>query len=467
MRKIYSLIFASILLNIGIVKSQYNVLLNFNGANGGDPLGSLIVSGNTLFGMTEFGGTSTNGNIFSIKTNGSGYKNLFSFNGASNGYAPWSNLLISGGKLYGMTSGGGANNKGCVFSIDTNGTNYKILYDFTSTGGNDPEGSLVISGNVLYGMTNSGGPTDDGTIFSIHTDGTGFKNLLDFNGTNGSRPGGSLILSGNILYGMTSKGGTDDYGVVFSIQTDGLGYKDLFDFDGTNGAYPYGSLILSGNVLFGMTSGDLFNLGYGNIFSIHTNGTSYADLYDFSSVDGQTPMGDLIFINTKLYGMTMGGGSNGNGVIFSIDTDGTGFLNIHTYTTATGTQPNGSLTYAAGKLYGMTYQGGAQSVGVIFSLAGVTAVNELSILSDVGINVFPNPANSMIQYVVSGSNNINGQMRVYDMLGRTFVDKPVQITKGTSVYQDISELESGTYFLQISAFDGSSVQRKFIVDKIH
>ena len=56
---------------------------------------------------------------------------------------------------------------------------------------------------------------------------------------------------------------------------------DMVDFDGTNGQYPYGDLTLSGNILYGMTySGG--NDGYGNVFSVHTNGGNFMDLADFA-----------------------------------------------------------------------------------------------------------------------------------------------------------------------------------------
>ena len=50
--------------------------------NGKDPnFGSLALSGTTLYGMTVEGGSSGDGNVFSLGTNGSGYQNLLSFSG--------------------------------------------------------------------------------------------------------------------------------------------------------------------------------------------------------------------------------------------------------------------------------------------------------------------------------------------------------------------------------------------------
>ena len=97
--------------------------------------------------MTELGGTKSYGTIFSIDTNGTGYKNLLNFN-STNGTYPTGSLILSGGKLYGMARLGGAIGYGCVFSIDTDGNNYKDLLDFNVTNGANPwRSSLTISGN--------------------------------------------------------------------------------------------------------------------------------------------------------------------------------------------------------------------------------------------------------------------------------------------------------------------------------
>ena len=156
-------------------------------------------------------------------------------NGNANGAHPNENdLILSGNVLYGMTTFGGANDSGCVFSIHTDGTGYKDLHDFNLADGAIPSGDLTISGNVMYGMTAVGGKYNGGTIFSINTNGSGFTKLYDFNftDTTGGGPGGSLVLSGNKLYGMTYGGGPSDDGTVFSINTNGTGYSNMYDFTG-------------------------------------------------------------------------------------------------------------------------------------------------------------------------------------------------------------------------------------------
>src|SRR5579863_7693217 len=115
------------------------------------------------------------------------YKTLVNFAGG-NGQYPYGSLIISGTTLYGMTTGGGANSDGCIFSVDSNGSSYTILHSFTGLYSSAPDGSLTLSGTKLYGMTGAGGANLDGNIFSINTNGTGYADLLDFNGANGNGP---------------------------------------------------------------------------------------------------------------------------------------------------------------------------------------------------------------------------------------------------------------------------------------
>jgi uncharacterized repeat protein (TIGR03803 family) len=212
--------------NLGLIFSihtdgtDYTDLLDFNGVNGHTPwFSSLTLSGNVLYGMTGGGGPIVNGsygygNIFSFNTVGNVYTNLFDFNG-TNGAFPEGSLILSGNMLYGMTWQGGVNHLGNIFSFNTVGDIFTDLFDFNGTDGKYPYGDLTLSGNVLYGMTSAGGGSMAGNVFSVNTDGTGFNNLVVFNNTNGAAPTGDLTLSGNVLYGMTSAGGTND-GIIFS-----------------------------------------------------------------------------------------------------------------------------------------------------------------------------------------------------------------------------------------------------------
>lgn len=176
------------------------------------------------------GSSSCDGNIFSIKTDGTGYKDLLDFIN-TNGDNPQGSLALSakGNVLYGMTlASSGQSNKGLVFSINTDGSGYKYLLGFNGfAGGKQPYGSLTLSGNELYGMTSSGGSTSAGVIFSIDTTGNVYNELYDFNTATGAKPEGSLTLSGNVLYGMTDQGGANGDGVIFKFGLTTAGINEV------------------------------------------------------------------------------------------------------------------------------------------------------------------------------------------------------------------------------------------------
>ena len=363
-------------------------------ADGFVPWGSLTLVGTSLYGMTAHGGTRGYGNVFSVGIDGSSYQNLLSLTGsggAASGEYPYGSLTLVGASLYGMTQQGGANSIGNVFGVGINGANYQNLISFTGSGGTAngslPNGSLTLVGTALYGMTPDGGPYV-GNLFSVGTDGTNYQNLVSFtDGTgtaDGYEPLGSLTLVGTSLYGMTLGGGNNDYGNIFSVGTDGTNYQSLVSFSGSgtggtaNGKWPNGSLTLVGSSLYGMTEHGGTG-GYGNVFSVGTDGTSYQNLLSFTgsggTANGWGPAGSLTLVGTSLYGMTAGGGY-GNGNIFSVGLDGSGYRDLYDFTQnyatyAGGTDgflPEGDLLFSGGTLFGMTMGGGANDAGTVFAL---------------------------------------------------------------------------------------------------
>jgi uncharacterized repeat protein (TIGR03803 family) len=360
--------------SIATAGTGYETLTSFadDSSGGSNPGGNLILSGNTLYGLTYDGGTNNDGVIFSESVDGSNYTVLYSFTGGNDGGNPSGSLILSGSTLYGMTSEDGAGGSGTIFSIPTNGSSLTTLYSFT--GGNDggsPFGDLLLSGNTLYGMTYGGGTSGDGVIFSFPVDGTATTTLYSFTGGNdGGNPYGSLILSGSTLYGMTSEDGAGGSGTIFSIPTNGSSLTTLYSFTGGNdGGNPYGSLILSGSTLYGMTYGG-GTRGDGTIFSIPTNGSSLTTLYSFTGgSDGANPYGSLILSGNTLYGMASSGGtSSNNGTLFSYVLQGSGLTSLYSFSGAgpDGGYPEGSPILSGNALLGMTSSYSPAGGGAIF-----------------------------------------------------------------------------------------------------
>jgi uncharacterized repeat protein (TIGR03803 family) len=454
-----------------LCEAQYIKLLDFNG-NGEHPFGSLIVSGDTLYGMTEYGGTNDDGEVFSIQTNGSNLTDLFDFN-SFNGMNPAGSLILSADTFYGLTLLGGTDNQGLVFSLLKNGSGYMDMNNFIDSNGADPYGNLILSGDTLYGVTALGGATFlDGVIFSIQTNGSGYTILHNFNNndTDGFHPFGSLIQSGDTLYGMTANGGTDGDGIIFSIRTNGGGYTIMKNFNGTDGNGPRGSLIQSGTTLYGMTSiGGMYSDGV--IFSIQTNGSGYLVLHNFNDTAGSQPQGSLIQYGNKLYGMTKFGGVKDSGVIFSIRTNGSRYTDLHDFDDTDGGYPAGSLIMAGSTLYGMTSIGGAHHFGVIFSFFDTAATLEVPELNaNEGIKVYPNPNNGkfVIQMVNGKSSMLNDEIQIYNLFGEQVYLKSCQLSAIS--YQpitiDLSSQPNGVYLYRVISQNGSMVgEGKVVIEK--
>jgi len=206
--------------------TSFTNLHSFTGSDGAFPVAGLILLGNTLYGTAEIGGSSWSGTVFSVNTDGSGFTNLHSFMARSgslytnsDGACPIAGLILSGNTLYGMAFNGGSSDAGTVFAVNTDGSGFTNLYSFTGgTDGGNPHGGLILSGNTLYGTAFNGGSSDAGTVFAVNTNGSGFTNLYSFTGgTDGGNPLAGLILSGNTLYGTAGNGGSSGNGTVFAL----------------------------------------------------------------------------------------------------------------------------------------------------------------------------------------------------------------------------------------------------------
>jgi len=195
---------------------------------------SLVISGDKLFGTSYYGGGSGDGVIFSLDVNDTNsFQVLHTFTNNPDGALPVAGMVLGGNTLYGTTTSGGDNGKGSVFSLNLDGGTYTVLYSFTATNSNfdDEDGyefgaNLILHGNKLYGTTVNFGSSSvydagyNGTVYSLNTDGSNFKLLYIFADTDdGSHPIASVILSSNLLYGTTQFGGVNGgYGTVYSLE---------------------------------------------------------------------------------------------------------------------------------------------------------------------------------------------------------------------------------------------------------
>ncbi len=364
-----------VIFEFNLISTAYSVLYDFGTGpeDGKYPEGSLIVSDGNFYGMTAYGGTNELGTIFQFDPSGFGTHTVMHSFDDSDGSSPYGSLIILGQTLYGLTSGGGTFSAGVIFEFNLLAASINILHNFDD---DIPYGSLVEYNGNLYGMTLAGGDNFSGSIFEYTPSlvNPEYNELFSFdNISDGGYPFGSLVEYNGKLFGMTNGGGGDELGVLFeydlSPPLSTNNFRILHDFESgqlDGGAAPYGSPIISNGKLYGLTSGSGF-AGIGSLFEYEISGGLYNEKVGFGKASlGSAPEGGLVRSGTNWYGMTKTGGSFNKGTIFKYDPLGLGMLSaLHHFSGVDGSSPSDNLILFEGNLYGMTSEGGTNDGGVL------------------------------------------------------------------------------------------------------
>jgi len=178
-----------------------------------------------VYGTTAGGGSAGKGTVFRLDPDGASYTILHHFtDSTTDGAYPLSGLIQGAkGALYGTTQNGGVRSYGTVYKLNPDGTDYRLLHNFTGSGGDGahPRAGLAQdTGGTLWGTTAGGGSADRSTVFSLKADGTGCAILHSFTsiGNEGSVPAAGLIQGRDgAFYGTTKQGGDMNFGTVFRL----------------------------------------------------------------------------------------------------------------------------------------------------------------------------------------------------------------------------------------------------------
>jgi uncharacterized repeat protein (TIGR03803 family) len=189
-----------------------------------DHLSGLIFDGSGgFYAISSGGGANHDGAVLHIAANSKTIDLVASFDG-SNGQDPQGDLLLSNGVLYGTTLEGGANSDGTIWQMPTSTSALTALASFDGSDGLQANGGLAIdSSGDLYGTTQNGGLAqgvdnrNSGTLFEYSPATQQITDIVQFDGTTG----GSYPSSG-----LTDDGKGDFYGTTFS----GLGGGTLFEY---------------------------------------------------------------------------------------------------------------------------------------------------------------------------------------------------------------------------------------------
>jgi AhpD family alkylhydroperoxidase len=309
--------------------SSFKTLYRFTGkSDGGNPMGGVIEdSSGTIYGETYQGGTYTCpnppdnkqgcGTVYSLSKSG-GLRLLVSFTGANGGHGNVAPVLV-GTTLYGAAAAGGTSNDGVIFSVNTDGTNFALLHEFSGTDGTNPDALVADSSGTLYGITETGGPNNDGVLFSLSRAGT-YTVLHNFTLPTSGYPNTLIIAQSGTLVGSSFYGGSQSSGCLqgcgtvftYDLATRKLITAFTLPSSGSDGFSPYLGSFGPGNTIYGANAvTSIFSLGRRSGF------TPLAD-QNYYSVGSEANSGPAYAPSGILYGVLYTGVLSGYGSIYSL-----------------------------------------------------------------------------------------------------------------------------------------------------
>jgi ELWxxDGT repeat protein/uncharacterized repeat protein (TIGR03803 family) len=327
-----------------------------------------------LWGMTSQGGTDNLGTVFSYSIDDNQfvkhYDNPLYYDGYENIEVPLWGSLIPGpdGKFYG--------HREYVYGGDMFEVNSQGDLSLWSAGAyfEQAQKSLA-SNNLIYAANNDGMVPAVIDKYDPESRTILLDSRMEFFGQNSGPDAPLLERPDGYMYGVASSGGVNEGGFLFRFRLDGSDFKIIYYFsEVTSGMKPHAGLTEYNGYLYGTTTSGGRYGDHGTIFRIHPDGSAFTKLHDFDGVNGSVPRAELMVLNDVMYGTTEQGGASGDGTVFSMKPDGTGYSVLHSFNGADGAQPcRGVVAGRDGNLFGITTYGGANGMGVIYRVNSVTS----------------------------------------------------------------------------------------------
>lgn len=309
---------------------------------------SAVAQYGELWSVNFTGGDFEEGYIFKLDEEGDNLEIVHHFDGGSGGGWPVYGLTDTGDDvLYGITTQGGDNGLGVLYSISKTSLAFEVLHHF-DTG--QPYGTVIQASNgKLYGCTSTG----SGEIYEFDLEMNNYTILHTFD-----RTGGRLTYlnntmieeSENVLFGFTERGGEIDAGVLYKYDINTSTYEVVFEFDADlNGRFPT-SIHKGEDGLYGMTSSR-----DQRIFTFDASTNQFTTVFELPDLSIPNP-GILLASDGNYYGTTSIDGVEGHGSIFRVNPSTQEFTTIHSFLEFSGPHiPDVNVIEAInGKLYGTT-----------------------------------------------------------------------------------------------------------------
>ncbi len=227
-------------------------------------------------------------------------------------------LLGPGGKLYGTTTAGGTNYNGVIFSVNQDGTNFKVIYNYRRTVTSRSRPAISPNGKLYAVISDS--------LFNIAMDSSSATFITSI----APNANGLVFDNEGWVYGLANRQQNQiDVRFVFRIKEDGSQYTVIHEFDPAIEGY----LDVSNTLICITPTQRIFltvgGSGYpktGFLVSMRKDGSDFKIVKSFTNADEATyglypnTYGSVTHYNGKIIFTTVSGGSGNNGTILSYDT---------------------------------------------------------------------------------------------------------------------------------------------------
>jgi uncharacterized repeat protein (TIGR03803 family) len=457
-----------------------------------------------MYGTTSEGGANNLGTIYRVDENGQNFEKLFDFSTATGGTPRAGLTQADNGMLYGFTTTDGQLvNPGAVIAL---GSFYKYdphndlftvieyLDDQSEIGNTFNNSPTIGSGNLLYMASEASDLGSlDGILSSFDVVSESFNVLDTFTVIYGQPKSKLLMASDGNLYVTTNNGGDNGHGAVVKYDM-GQGELDLLHssaYDQLANPTVNDYKNVNNNPLFEASNGALYGASRGGgissigmVYTINKDGTGYQIIQIMSAGitdEGYKPEGGFVEKNGLLYSTTPQEDieNDNSGTIYTIDI-ATNTLDFIYTLDLEGGAPKGTFVESTnGRLY-VACSGGPINSGSLIELNTVsTSVvarhtfnaadglvplnNGLALvdLSNLSIAETPNQSASVYPNPSTGTFTVNG-LNIENVIIMALDGRNIPFTLEGNIVQ-ISEAQSGVYFLKITDVNNNSFSKKIII----
>jgi uncharacterized repeat protein (TIGR03803 family) len=274
-----------------LANTLYTKVMDFDGLNGANVRSIVKYTDGKIYMATQSSKDALGAILRYDPSTGNSDK-AYSFNNQADGDGPYTIMLASNNKLYGLTSAGGANFDGVIFEFDPSNNTYskKVDLKYATTARGPARLTQGPDGN-FYCTLPYGGPSGAGTILSLDIS-TGTTRISPFDAiTTGSGPIANVAFSGEKLYGIAQSGGANNKGTLYEMDLDAGVVTKKLDLD--NSVTQQGLVTGPNGKLLGFFA-DGGTTKKGSLFEYDPFTNSLNNVLEFNGTNGANPNGDLL-----------------------------------------------------------------------------------------------------------------------------------------------------------------------------